>query len=158
MRWVFRLLILAFAVLANPALAGDPVLTVSGQGANGPVKITFDQAALDALPQQTITTGTPWYEGKRSFSGPLLQALVEKAGVKGQTLRVVALNDYAATLPYADLGQFGVVLASRIDGKLLSVRDKGPLFVMYPFDSSEALRQETYYARAVWQVDRIIVE
>jgi hypothetical protein len=157
MRKVFAVLLAMSALFfaGARAQAGDAVLAVSGTSAAGPVRVSFDLAALDALPQRAITTSTPWYEGTRTFSGPDLKLLIDGLGLQGQTVRVVALNDYAATLPYADLEQFGVVLASRVDGQPLSVREKGPLFVMYPFDTDAKLRQETYYSRAVWQVAKI---
>jgi len=40
----------------------------------------------------------------------------------------------------------------------MSVRDKGPLFVIYPFDSKAELKSEQYYSRAAWQVRSITIE
>ena len=39
----------------------------------------------------------------------------------------------------------------------MSVRDKGPLFVIYPFDEAPELNNETYYGRSAWQVKSIEV-
>ena len=33
----------------------------------------------------------------------------------------------------------------------MSVRDKGPIFVIYPFDEAPELYNETYFGRSVWQ-------
>ena len=44
------------------------------------------------------------------------------------------------------------------DGKPMSVRDKGPLFIVFPFDENPALRSELYYGRSAWQVKSITVE
>jgi hypothetical protein len=37
------------------------------------------------------------------------------------------------------------------------VREKGPLFMIYPFDSDAALRNPLYYSRSVWQLKTIDV-
>ena len=140
------------AAMPGAVRAADAVLTVSGPGG---ASATFDMAALDGLPQTAVTTTTPWYDGARTFSGPLLRTVLQQAGVTGTTLKITALNDYSVEIPAEDLDLYGVVLASRIDGKPLSVRDKGPLFVISPFDSRTDLKQEKFYSRAAWQVAKI---
>ena len=40
-------------------------------------------------------------------------------------------------------------------GNRFSIRDKGPLFIIYPFDQDESLRNETYFARSVWQLKEL---
>ena len=37
----------------------------------------------------------------------------------------------------------------------MSVRDKGPLWVMYPFSDAPALKTETNYSRCIWQLNRL---
>jgi hypothetical protein len=39
----------------------------------------------------------------------------------------------------------------------MSVREKGPLFVMYPFDEQPALRTSVYFGRCIWQLKAIEV-
>ena len=41
--------------------------------------------------------------------------------------------------------------------RAMPVRDKGPLFIIYPFDSSAELRSEPYYSRSAWQLRTIEV-
>ena len=41
------------------------------------------------------------------------------------------------------------------DGKPLSRRDKGPLWLMYPISDNAALRDPIYLRRLIWQVIRI---
>jgi len=40
----------------------------------------------------------------------------------------------------------------------MQVRDKGPLFIIYPYDSMQELQSQTYYTRSAWQVAKLIVE
>ena len=149
------------AVLAN-ALAvptGEVILTIEGNIANtnGEGVAVFDLAMLDALPQRTTTTETPWYDDAQSFSGPVIQSLLEAIGAQGMTVTVRALNDYSAEIPIEDLQANPVILASRLNGDVLSVRDKGPLFVVYPFDLDPSLYNEVYFGRSVWQVVSVTV-
>jgi hypothetical protein len=39
----------------------------------------------------------------------------------------------------------------------MPIRDKGPLFIVYPFDSDPRLQTEQYYGRAVWQLKELNV-
>jgi hypothetical protein len=38
------------------------------------------------------------------------------------------------------------------------VRDKGPLFIVYPYDSKPELKSQTYYGRSAWQLAKLIIE
>lgn len=139
---------------------GRPILTVSGliSEKNASNDAQFDAAMLDKLPQQKMTVETPWYKTAQTFEGPLFRDVLKATGIKGKKLYVVALNDYAAEIPLADLEKYDVILARKINGKVINVRDKGPLFIMYPFDKKPELRTKDVYSRCVWQVNRIRVE
>lgn len=166
MRHLILSILLSFAgVLAAtaddlPAPQGPVVLTVSGAigHSNGDGVAQFDQAMLDALPQRSTVTTTPWYEGPQHFSGPLLSGVLEAVGATGSIIQVTALNDYSAEIPLQDVLSYPVILADRLDDKLLSVRDKGPLFVIYPFDEFRELYDEVHFGRSVWQINAITVK
>jgi len=142
-----------------PMPEGRVILTVSGAitqtNADGVAR--FDLAMIEALPQRETRTATPWYDGPQVFSGPQLSDLMAAVGGQGSALRVIAINDYAATLPWDDLTTVPVILAVRHNGDTMSVRDKGPLFVIYPFDEYPELASEVTYSRSVWQVAAIEV-
>lgn len=139
--------------------SGSIVLTVHGAIAhtNSGQTAQFDLAMLDALAQRTTVTETPWYDGAQTFSGPLVSAVLEAVGAQGTMVTVTALNDYSAEVPLEDFLQNPVILASRLNGAELSIRDKGPLFVIYPFDIAPDLYNEVYFSRSVWQVTSITV-
>ncbi|MCP8883737.1 hypothetical protein NIM87_09525 [Devosia sp. XJ19-1] len=142
------------------ALPTDPViLTIRGNIANTNIGDTaeFDLAMIDALEQHTTTTETPWYDDARSFSGPLVSALFDAVGAQGTVVTVTALNDYSAEIPMSDFLDYPVIFATRLDGETLSVRDMGPLFLIYPFDVAPGLYNEVYFSRSVWQITSITV-
>lgn len=153
------LVLVAPGVQALERPKGRVVLTVSGRIGirNAEKTAEFDMAMLAALPQHTFSTKTPWYPEAHKFTGPLLRDVLAAAGAQGKNLRAIALNDYKVDLPVADALKFNLVLARLMDDKPMPVRDKGPLFIIYPFDADEALRNERYYSRAAWQLKAIDV-
>lgn len=144
---------------ALPAPAGKVLLTLSGKvrQTNAGGAAAFDMALLAGLPQREFSTGTPWFSGLRRFSGPLLRDVLTAAGAHGQTLRATALNDYVTEIPSTDADQYPVIVARLLDGQPMTVRDKGPLWIVYPYDSAVELRSERYYNRSAWQLKAIEV-
>ena len=74
------------------------------------------------------------------------------------TIKATALNDYQISIPAEDAAKLGVIVAHQIDGKAIPVRERGPLFVIYPFDSAAELRSTRYYERSIWQLKSIRIE
>jgi hypothetical protein len=154
-------LVLAAALPAHALQppTGPVVLTVGGrvrmpnEGGNA----QFDMTMLEALPQTSFTTRTPWYTQARRFTGPLLRDVLSAAGAQGTLIRLTALNDYRVDMPFDDAQRHDVIVARLLDDKPMAVRDKGPLFVIYPFDSRPELRGAVYYSRSAWQLRKIDV-
>jgi hypothetical protein len=145
------------ASLAAPA--EKPILTISGKIAvtNKGDTAEFDRAMLESMGLVTVETSTPWHEGKVKFEGVSMDKLMKLVGATGQRVVAVALNDYSTEIPMEDFGKYNTILAIKRNGEYMPVRDKGPLFIIYPYDSNPDLRTQTYYARSAWQVSKIIV-
>ena len=139
---------------------GDILLTLTGQlrSPNDGSAAHFDMAMLERLPQTSFNTRTPWYAQARKFTGPLLRDVLRAAGAHGNLLRAKALNDYRVDIPFEDAQRYDIVVARLLDGVPMPVRDRGPLFVIYPFDSSPELRNAIYYSRSAWQLRSIEVK
>ena len=139
---------------ALPTPTGEAVLTISGRlrKPNQGTQAVFDMAMLESLAQTTLVAKTPWYSEQRSFTGPLLRDLLARCDAQGEALRLSALNDFRADMPMADVLKHDVIVARLLDGKPMSVRDRGPLFVMYPFNAKPELRSVVHYSRSVWQL------
>ena len=139
---------------------GPVILQVSGliDKTNQGKLAVFDMAALQALPQKSFTTHTPWDAKPISFSGPLLKDVLNLVKARGQHIRAVALNDYRVKLPVSDALEHDVLIAVQINGQPIPVRTKGPLFVVYPFDAKKSLQHKTYYERSIWQLKALEVE
>lgn len=143
----------------QPAVAGVSMLEIKGRiglrhEGDG---VRLDAATLRALPQKQIKTHLPWYDGIQTFSGPTLQSVLERVQAKGESLRLVALNDYSVDIPLTDIARYQPILAHQLNGKPLTVRDKGPWFLVYPFDKHPEIKNDLYYGRSIWQVTAILV-
>ncbi|MFW2541811.1 molybdopterin-dependent oxidoreductase [Primorskyibacter sp. 2E107] len=139
----------------------DPViLTITGAITNTTSggAAQFDLAALKALGESEIVTETIWTSGVRTFTGVRLHKLLDHVGAEGETLSAYAINDYRVEIPVSDATQDGPILAYAMDGAAMSRREKGPLWVIYPFSDSAEFRTEVIYARSIWQLDRIVVD
>lgn len=140
------------------APTGEVLLTLSGNLAQTNVEGTLqlDQAMLESLPQTEFTTSTTWTSGTPTFKGVLLTDLIAAVGATGGTVTLQAVNDYAITMPLADVGPDAPLLAYLMDGQTMSLRDKGPVWMVYPYDSNEKFRTEETYSRSIWQLTQII--
>ncbi|MGL6039725.1 MAG: hypothetical protein ACRC01_00825, partial [Deefgea sp.] len=88
----------------------------------------------------------------------LLRDVLKLAGIKSGQIRLVALNDYTISIPVSDAFDYDIIVARLLNGKAMSVREKGPLFIVYPFHEHEALRKTDYYRRCSWQLRSISAE
>lgn len=158
---------LVSALLALPAAAGtlpEPtgpvVLTISGniENTNGDGTASFDIEMLRALGESEIVTETIWTPATHTFTGVRLKTLLDHVGAEGDTIGAMAINDYGVTIPAEDATDTGPIVAYEMDGAQMSRRDKGPLWVIYPFSSSSDYRTEVIYSRSIWQLDRMTIE
>jgi hypothetical protein len=143
------------AELAKPK--GEVILTVSGaiSNFNGKGQAAFDLDMLKLLPVTTFKTKTTWTEGEKIFTGVSIQALLAAVGSTGNIAKSIALNDYAVEVPVSDAVADGPIVAYLMDDEPMSVRDKGPLWIVYPFDAKPEYRTEATYAKSIWQLSRI---
>lgn len=160
-------LIAAAAIFAGAAAAAEPlpapqgevILTVTGdiEVENGDGAARFDRAMLEALGVVAVRTSTNWTSGPVEFAGPPLRALLSRLGVRDGRLRAAAINAYAVDVPVSDAVEGGPILALTLDGAPMTVRSKGPIWLIYPYDSDPRWQTEEIYARSIWQLDKIDV-
>ena len=124
----------------------------------GPLAAAFNVSSLKALPQHTFVAQTPWYKNPVKFTGPLLRDVLAAAKVKGTVIHAVALDEYRVQIPYSDAQQYDMILAHQMDGQTLTAKNKGPLFVVYPYDSKPELQTVKFYERSIWQLKSIQIE
>ena len=138
---------------ARAEQAAEPLLVVD----NGPgtAERTYTRGDLVAMRQVTYRTTTIWTEGVWEFRGVPLSDILKDAGVTGGRLILKASNDYAAEMPVSAVTPDVPLVAMTANGAPMSLRDKGPLWVVYPYDLSTIYQSEVIYTRSVWQLVEI---
>jgi hypothetical protein len=139
---------------------GKPILSVTGaiSRTNSTGAALFDLPLLKGLGETTIRTSTPWTKGVVAFTGVSFKDLLAAVGARGTEIAAVALNDYSATMTAAELTEAGAILAWAADGKTLSVREKGPLWIIFPFDADKRYATDAYWSKSVWQIKSLILK
>ncbi|TNJ44093.1 oxidoreductase [Phaeobacter sp. B1627] len=142
-------------MFSQPAMASeaDVVLTLR----NGDDVHEFSIPQLRDIEERAVDTTTIWSDGVQEFVGVSLNELLDHAGVSSGVLEAAAVNDYAVEIPMSDAREGGPIIAYMRNGKTMSLRDKGPLWLVYPYDSSAEFRTEEIYSRSIWQLNRITV-
>lgn len=149
----------AFAADTLPAPAGPVLLTVDGliANTNAPDATRFDRAMLERLGLVEIKTHTASSDGIDTFTGVPARALIASVGATGTTATAIATNYYKADIPLIDSDQFGVILALTQNGRTLSLRDRGPLWIVYPPTEADVGKRVDPHARMVWQLTRLTI-
>jgi hypothetical protein len=153
-------MVCALPAAALPPATGKVILTISGKVAdkNTPDGAAFDLAMLEKLPQQTFSTKTPWDKQPIKFTGPLLRDVLAAAKASGTTIYALALNDYKTAIPLEDAQRYDMIVAHRMNDALIPVSTKGPLFIVYPFDTKAELQSSRFYGRSAWQLKSMNIE
>jgi hypothetical protein len=140
-----------------PAPQGRILLEITGKitNTNAGNRAQFDLPMLEKLGISRRKTSTAWTEGQPVFEGVLMKDLFNQVGATGDKVTVVALNDYKVDIPMSDFKNFPVILAYRMDGEALRVKDKGPLWIIYPADEFPELNNKQTQNKWVWQVKEI---
>ena len=141
--------------LTGPALGQDGNalrLTVSQSET---IQLSLEE--LDALDQIEFTTNTIWLSGETHFSGVSLKALLRQFAIKGNKIEMTALDGYAVSMSIADLEDNAPIISTRLNGKIIPIRENGPYWVVFPYDSDKKYQTEINFARSIWQLKHIRV-
>ncbi len=152
--------------VGTPRAQGLPIptspvlLTVDGNigvtNVNG--KAEFDRGMLEALGMQSIVTTNPFETGTHTFEGVLVRDILKAVDANGGDLAAVALDGYSVKIPVEDVLNYPVMLAMVWNGKAMKVRNRGPLWVIYPIEKYTELQDQKYSARSIWQLKKLTVE
>lgn len=155
------------AIFAGPLAAqgtqsgpqGPVVLTVSGDAGliSDDMVAVFDLDMLQNMRAVSFSTSTDWTEGVSEFTGVPLYEVLTGLGVTQGQITARAINDYAVTIEFDEIGEDYPIIAYARDGDVMSVREKGPLWIVFPYDLDGIYRTEQVFAQSIWQLDRLEV-
>ena len=154
------LLVLPSVGLAEIAApSGDVILTIDGaiSHSNAETGAEFDLDMLKAMPVHGFDTTTTWTDGSHRFEGVPLKALLDAVGAEGATITATALNNYAVEIPAEAIEENVPIVAYHIDGETFSRRDKGPLWIVFPYDSDAKYQTELVYGWSIWQLSKLTI-
>ncbi|WP_375172852.1 molybdopterin-dependent oxidoreductase [Pseudooceanicola sp.] len=137
-----------------PQGEGPTVLTIRAHGAEH----ALDATALRALPADSFVTETIWTEGEQAFTGVRMTELLNRLDIHSGQITLVAANDYQIRIDVEDFTPDGALLAYERNGAPMTLRDKGPVWLVYPYDADARFRTEIIYANSIWQLDRIVFD
>jgi hypothetical protein len=135
------------------SLAQDAGISVS----DGSQTVELTAAQLMELPQTTIETGTAWTEGKHKFTGPTFAAVLDAAGLAGETVTIYALDGYGVEIPRANLTADGAILTVSMDDGPLP-EDKAPYWLIFPYDQSPEMNDKQHQDWSIWAIEKIELE
>jgi len=167
---IWGLLIACCISLSPPSLAleapkGDIVLVIDGNiklgntARNGKPVAEFDLNMLKALGSTSITTSTPWTDIS-DYTGVRLDTLLASVGANPKTsvIRATAVNDYWFDLQQLKMDSYPIIVAYERNGQPMSLRELGPLWVMFPWDQYPELLTAKNKASSVWQLIGLTVK
>lgn len=142
--------------LATPVFAGAPLYDVGGHLSDGQAARSITAEDLAKIGETEINT-TIFVMGTETHKvrGVLMRDLAKFVGANSETVKLTALDGYALDIPMSDFATYDAVVATEIDGKPLSVRDKGPAWLIYPASDHAELKDTVYESRMVWQIKSI---
>jgi hypothetical protein len=96
---------------------------------------TFDFAALDRLPRQTISPVIEYEEKAHRLSGPTIEDVIKTAGAAANaSVLLQAIDGYAVRVEGSDLRKYRFIIASRLDEQPMALGGLGPLWAVYDAD------------------------
>jgi len=117
----------------------------------------FDYAMLEQLGLVEMSIDTPWTPVGTRFEGILSKTLLELIGAEGAEVLAEAVDGYSKKIPLEDLTSYDTLLALRMDGKRMRLKNKGPLWIVYPNDGRPDVIESTLNSRMVWQLRSLTI-
>jgi len=143
--------VMAVFIVPGVAHADQFSVTVSDNGGT----TNWEIEDLDAFEQVVLLTATTWSEEPIRFSGPLVRDVLKASGITNPSsiLRATAYNGYHVDIPVAEFQEHDVVLASRANGELIPLEDRGPYRFVYDF-SKVGAKKDSYW---IWMLEKMVV-
>lgn len=138
----------------KPLESEETILTISSS--KGVKEYTL--AEIEVLGLKRLHTSTFWPEDNGAYEGVLLQDLLHNVGTeKCTSLLISALDGYQVKIPCEDFEKWPVLLATRQNGKKMSIRQKGPIRIIYPLDIGGDIASSDMRSRWIWAIQSISI-
>lgn len=150
--------ILMMLLLWTAQASAEPVvLTVYGNielNEQQHTQLDFTLSELQALTQADMTTAHPWSAEPRRYRGvdmiSLLNNLFSQKNIL--SLQLEALNDFSVVVNWDQISSYSPILAWQENKQTMSLRNKGPLWLILPFDQVPQIQQADFLHFMIWQL------
>lgn len=142
----------------KPQAVADRMLSVHGYQFDAAWSCGLD--ALNSLEQHQITAQLEYDEAEHRLQGPLLEHVLQAAGIdiataiaQGLQLTLQGIDGYRTQMPIAQAVRWRMLLSTQLDGLPLSVGGVGPLWAVFAPQHIPELSQlpiKQRFPAAVW--------
>lgn len=156
-RYLISIVLAVVFSIVNTSLAAAQTMLTLENPANG-VVIALTEDDLLAFTQVLVKTENEFVDGMGEFSGPLVRDILTLMGDAFETANFMAVNEYSIEIPAADFEKYDVIFAMSLNGEKFSLRDKGPIWLIYPMSDHKELQDRVYNNRLIWQLTRVTAQ
>jgi len=153
-------IVLGVFFLCCSSVAGAQAPEINLQISTGLVQ-SWSLGKVDALSQQRTTTHSPFFPGTKTFSGPLLADLLAAAlsaePKESTPIKLIALNNYSIQTTFGKLKHADAIVATRKNDLPMSIKDRGPFWIIFPLTKRPDLENEDFYRLMIWQLSDIVI-
>lgn len=122
-----------------------------------PKTLVYDQL-VSKYPSTSFTTQLPWYPEARQFTGVRVSDMLKQLGIQDTTsVSFIALNDYTASVTIENIEKYEPIIAYKMNGKKMKVRNKGPYWLVFNLDKFPEIDSTTFRSQMVWQIGEIMI-
>ncbi|MER2496700.1 molybdopterin-dependent oxidoreductase [Vibrio neptunius] len=151
MRGVFVAFVLLFS---TPLFSAELVVGIDNRQ---PETLVYDQL-VSQYPTTSFTTQLPWQPEAHEFTGVRVSDMLEQLGIQDTTsVSFIALNDYSASVTIENIVKYEPIIAYKMNGKKMKVRNKGPYWLVFNLDKFPEIDNTTFHSQMVWQIGKIMI-
>ncbi len=146
---------------AIPAPAGEVILTVTGEisAKNSGDSLLLDMQTLEKFGLVKYDVTDPWLKSNFTYTGILLKDFAKMVGASpaATLFHIVALDDYAVDITFAEAEKWPILLATQANGAYMAVSENGPTRIIFPFDDFPEIDKVIYQDLWIWNIKTIEV-
>ena len=83
--------------------------------------------------------------------------MLTQHNISSGEVKLTAVNRYEIVIPWPHIEKSVPIIANRMNDEPYPVREKGPLWLIFPFDDDSRYRTYEISAMSIWQLIRIEV-
>lgn len=113
-------------------------------------------ADLEKLTITEYSVVDPYKKKPVIYRGVLLRDIVGEYSKRGvNKVRLKAIDDYMVEFVRSEWMRWDIMLATRSDGKHMTIKESGPARIVMPFDTARDIDKVVYTPKWIWLVNRI---